>query len=224
RMCNFFEKNEKAISINMKNFSFLNNGVVFIPTLNPDGVDIAIKGVNSAGEFSGIVKKAMKKDERSWQANARGVDLNHNFDAGYDKLKNIEISSGITGASPRQYGGEFAHSEPETKAIIDFLNKINPRAVFAFHSQGEEIFYEYGDNTPTISYFVAELYRKLSGYKLVKNDSLYSHGGLKDYCIEKLKIPSFTIEIGKGENPLPIDDLFPIYDKIRKMLVAMITL
>lgn len=224
RICNHLDMVENLIGANPKNLDFLNNGVIFIPMLNPDGVEIALKGANSAGEFSSVVKTAMKKDSRSWQANARGVDLNHNFDAGFDKLKIIEINSGITSPSPRQYGGEFANSEPETKAIVNFLNKINPRAVFAFHSQGEEIFYEYGDNTPTISYFVVELYRKLSGYRLAKNDSLYSHGGLKDYCIEKLKIPSFTIEIGKGENPLPLEDLLPIYEKIEKMLVAMLSI
>lgn len=199
-------------------------GIIIVPMVNPDGVSIALEGVSSAGHLKNFVDSIMENFDKSWQANARGVDLNHNYDAGFDILKELERSAGITSESPRQYGGEYPHSEPETRAMLSILKNKNVETAYAFHSQGEEIFYEYGENTPSKGVYIAEILSKVSGYKLVKNDGLYSHGGFKDYFIDKYKRPGFTIEIGKGQNPLPITDLDDIYDKILKLLlVATIT-
>lgn len=194
-------------------------GIVFLPMVNPDGVSIALEGASSAGSLESFVESIMKKSTRSWQANARGVDLNHNYDAGYEQLKELERIAGITSPSPRQYGGEYPHSEEETKAILRFLAENSVETAYAFHSQGEEIFYEYGLHTPPQSLTIAERLSNSSGYTLVKNDGLYSHGGFKDYFINQFHRPGFTIEIGRGENPLPITDLADIYDKIHEMLM-----
>ena len=48
-------------------------------------------------------------------------------------------------------------------------------------------------------------------------------GGFKDWIIQKLHIPSFTVEVGKGENPLDISQLDGIYNKLEKMLVYLIS-
>ncbi|MFZ2539069.1 MAG: M14 family metallocarboxypeptidase [Oscillospiraceae bacterium] len=202
------------------NQSLKQRGIVIVPMVNPDGVSIALEGASSAGYLRNFVDSIMESSNRSWQANARGVDLNHNYNAGYKQLKELERSAGITSPSPRQYGGECAHSEPETRAMITLLQGRNVETVYAFHSQGEEIFYEYGLNTPPKSFYIAELLSKVSGYKLVKNDGLCSHGGFKDYFIDKFYRPGFTIEIGKGENPLPITDLERIYHKVLEMMLV----
>ena len=41
---------------------------------------------------------------------------------------------------------------------------------------------------------------------------------MTDYCIEKLGIPAFTLECGKGKNPLPPADAPILYGEIRKAL------
>lgn len=199
-------------------------GVIFVPMVNPDGVSIALEGIKSAGAMAGFVEQAMQASVKSWQANARGVDLNHNFDAGFYELKQIEVQNGITAPCPRQYGGAEPHSEPESRAIVKLCQQHTFDAVYAFHSQGEEIFYEYGESTPPNSRYIAELLALLSGYTLVKNDGLCSHGGFKDYFIQKYKKPGFTIEIGKGENPLPIENLESIYDRLRETISVMIVM
>lgn len=53
--------------------------------------------------------------------NARKVDLNRNFSTGWKK------ASGAT------YSGKRAFSEPEARAIRDFLKKIKPRYTISFH-------------------------------------------------------------------------------------------
>lgn len=203
------------------NSSLSTRGLVIIPMVNIDGVQIALKGVQSALSLSESVTYIQSTSEKSWQANANGIDINHNFDAGFNQLQKMEAANGITGPSPRQYGGPSPHSEPETRAMVSMLNLYDVETLYAFHSQGEEIFYEYGINTPAKSRFIAELLSSSSGYSLVQNTGLCSHGGYKDYFIERFSRPGFTIEIGKGENPLPINQLDSIYTKLLKSLVIM---
>ena len=52
-----------------------------IPCVNPDGVEILIFGPQRAGDYAYFVREHADGDTASWQANARGVDLNHNFNA-----------------------------------------------------------------------------------------------------------------------------------------------
>ncbi len=199
-------------------------GLIIIPALNPDGIEIALHGPKTARWKKQFVKKVMAQSDLSWQANARGVDLNHNFDAGFPILQKLEREAGFCNPSPRRYGGKHPLSEPESKAIVKYIRKHNISRLYAFHSQGEEIFYEY-DNIPVPqSEEIAQTLSKLSGYELVQNAGLYSHGGLKDWYIKEFHRPGFTIEIGKGENPLPLSDLDPIYRKIRRMMAAAVIL
>lgn len=214
-------RNKTQFSSFHLNGSLTQKGLIIVPMVNPDGVSIALDGASSAGKLEENIIKMSQLDSRSWQANARGVDLNHNYDAGFTTLKKIEEDSGINAPCPRQYGGTFPHSEPETQAMLKLCNSYNIQTAFAFHSQGEEIFYEYGENPPAKGFFLANLIAQSSGYTLVKNDGLYSHGGFKDYFIQKYGRAGFTIEIGKGENPLPISDLEGIYDRLMESLVIM---
>lgn len=208
-----------TIADSIVNESLSERGLAVIPMVNPDGVSIALEGPEAAGSLAPNIRRMSTLDTRSWQANARGVDLNHNFDAGFQELRKLEAASGITGPCPRQYGGSFPHSEPETRALAAFLKTRRVEAVYAFHSQGEEIYSEYGTHTPAQSRYIGRLLEESSGYTLVQNDGLCSHGGFKDYFIDKFHRPGFTIEIGKGENPLPITDLEDIYQQLMEMLV-----
>ena len=196
-------------------------GLVIVPLLNPDGVEIALHGPVSAGKLRGLVEEIQKKHpNQRWQANARGVDLNHNFDAGWKKLRAMEIAVGITGPSPTRYGGPCPHSEPETLSLVHLTAAFDPRRLYSFHSQGEEIFWEYQDIPVPQGKLIAQTLSALFGYRLVQNGGLASHGGLKDWYIETFRRPGFTIEIGKGENPLPIEDLEPVYARLLPMMTA----
>lgn len=197
---------------------FSQRGLILMPMCNPDGVEIALGGSKTAGHLAKQVKKIQLQSPQSWQANARGVDLNHNFDAGYDILKQMEIENGITGPAPRQYGGIMAHSEPETRALVNVCKSLAIRKVFAFHSQGEEIYYDYGENTPPGAKLLADALGASCGYRVCHPDGMASHGGFKDWFIQTTGQPGFTIEVGRGENPLPIDLLDSVYARIREML------
>lgn len=193
--------------------------LVIIPCLNPDGVEIALRGKDGAEILGDRVKQICGGDFSQWQANAAGVDINHNFDAGWRILREMEQADGIDGPAPTRYGGPHPGSEPETGAIITFCLTYQPRTLYSLHSQGEEIYYRYGEHTPGRSRLMAQILASSSGYALSKPTGLASHGGLKDWFIEKFHRPGFTIEIGSGKNPLPVEQLEPVYQKIEEMLV-----
>ena len=184
-------------------------GIMIVPCLNPDGVEIAVK---SKGELS------------RYNANLNGVDLNHNFDAGFDECKKIEKQNHIFLPSFRQYGGEYPESEPETHALCTLCNLFEPNRAYALHSQGEEIYYSYNSIEHPQSKEIAEKLAQVSGYKLATQSGLCSHAGFKDWFILKKNLPAFTIEMGKGENPLPPNEFRTHYKKLRPLLWQSIVL
>lgn len=193
--------------------------LVIVPCLNPDGVEISAKGKSGAGTLGDSVEEICMGDYSVWQANANGVDINHNFDAGWCVLREMEIENGIVSPAPTRYGGPHPNSEPETRAMTTFCLTYQPRSLYSMHSQGEEIYYRYGKHTPTRSNLMAQILAASSGYTATSPEGLASHGGLKDWFIDKFHRPGFTIEVGRGKNPLDIGMFEQIYAKIEEMLI-----
>lgn len=205
------------------NLSFLLQKFTFwiVPCLNPDGVDMAISGIGKTPLYDRQVKmNGGSLDFSVWQANARGVDLNHNYGAGFSEYKKIEACEGIMPGASR-YSGEFPESEPETRALAAFVRTVAPEAVVALHSQGGEIFSK--PKTERVDKIATAL-AKISGYKTSVAGGHAAYGGLSDYTGDVLGIPSFTVEVGAGKNPLPRKQLFPICERVRKILVTLPTL
>mgnify|MGYP000119853916 CR=1 FL=1 len=76
-------------------------GMMIVPCVNPDGIQIALRGAQGAGPYEALATQISGGDFSRWNANARGVDINHNFDAGWETLHQMERESGITGPAPR---------------------------------------------------------------------------------------------------------------------------
>lgn len=197
--------------------------LLFVPMLNPDGVAIRL---GSADDPLAERRARMVKDGdfTHWQANARGVDLNHNYRTGFSEYKKIEPSLGIFGGGPTRYSGEGPESEPETAALAGFIRAARPRLILSLHTQGEEIYYTGGGVELPSAYATALRLAELSGYRLAKAEGPSALGGLSDYTVESLGIPSFTVECGLGENPLPPEAIPVIYRRLRRMLFQSTTM
>ena len=89
------------------------------------------------------------------------------------------------------------------------------------HTQGEEIYYKSGDNCPENSERIARYFSGLCDYSLGKAEGMSAYGGFTDWFISEFAQPSFTLDCGKGKNPLPITDLPMIYIKIRRTLFEL---
>lgn len=198
-----------------------NRCLTVIPYINPDGCDIALLGETAGGHFAPLIHRITNGVTTHYNANARGVDLNHNFPAGWEDLHKLEQAAGIYGPSPTRYGGSAPGSEPETICLMELCKQARFRHVLAFHSQGEVIYHRYGKRNSRADK-MAQILSSSSGYTLEEPTALATGGGFKDYFIDCFERPGFTIEVGLGENPLPVDEVTSIYRKLQEMLVLSI--
>ena len=197
-----------------------------LPMLNPDGVEYQIHGVNEDNPLHDrlLEMNSGSSDFSNWQANARGVDLNHNYDAGFEEYKKLEREKGIQKGAPTRYSGECAESEPEVAALCNLIRFSSPwKGVMTLHTQGEEIFAPPCKNEKK-SDITARRLSQLTGYRICRSEGLAAYGGLSDWCAEKLSIPAFTMECGRGKNPLPITQISSIYSTMRAALFLFPTI
>ena len=194
--------------------AFFGRSVIIVPLVNPDGCEISVRGEAGAGFMASRVRRLSGGDFAHWNANLRGVDINHNFAAGWRELQKLEREAGIYGPAPRRHGGPYPESEPETQALIRLCREQKIRHAVALHSQGRVIYWSYGEMKPKNSKKMAEIFAAESGYCLDVPLPIATGGGFKDWFISEFSRPGFTFEIGKGENPLPAEKLYSLYDEI----------
>ena len=189
--------------------------------LNPDGVDYQIHGITEENPmYERLLRmNGNSKDFSKWQANARGVDLNHNYDFGFEEYKRAH---GVVEGAPTRYGGEMPESEPEVGHLCNFIRFRNDlRLILTLHTQGEEVYYRANGKCPAESNAIARRISALSGYRLCDAAGAAAYGGLTDWAVSALGIPSFTLECGRGTNPLPMQCFFPIYASLREVFFTV---
>ncbi len=185
-----------------------------VPMVNPDGVDIAIHGMDITNPYHRklISMVGIHSFNKVWQANANGVDINHNYDANWQVVQKSP--------SPSKYSGPYSESEPETKAIVDFVRSNGFDLLLAFHSQGGEIYYDFDGKMSEESAELAGEFARVSGYVPSKASGSASFGGCKDWFIKEFGKAGFTVEIGHGKNPLPEEMLSEIYAENARIIIS----
>lgn len=214
-----YQTNSSVEGINIKK-AIEGRGIIFVPRVNPDGCEISLFGAAAAGDRAGTVIKQCAGDFSRWNANLRGVDINHNFDADFAGVKRREFEAGIYAAGPTKFGGEKPESEPETKALVSLCHKENIHHVCALHTQGEVIYWGYKNHCLNRNRQMAQILAATSGYALDVPTGTAVGGGFKDWFVSHFERPGFTIELGRGRNPLPIEKALEIYLKAREMLTV----
>jgi g-D-glutamyl-meso-diaminopimelate peptidase len=200
------------------------SSIYILPMVNPDGVDLVLNGLQPDNPYyQELVQWNNGSTDFStvWEANNRGVDLNHNYDAAWQLSKDAEAEYGVTGPGPTRYSGPFPESEPESKAVADFTRSRDFRLVLAYHSQGEVIYWNFMDMAPPEAKTIGEELSRISGYRLDLSTGIASYAGYKDWFIQDYRKPGYTIEVGKGKNPVPISQFDTIYrDNLGMLLYA----
>jgi len=193
-----------------------------IPMVNPDGVDLVTGNISPKHPAYKKAKKMTGKDTslfpNNWKANIIGVDLNSNYPAGWQLAKQHKHKRGYTKPGPHDYVGETPLSEPETIAMAAYTMANDFTHTISLHTQGEEIYWQYQNYMPPGAENLAKRLSAASGYKLEAVPDTSSHGGYRDWFIEKWNRPGMTIECGLGTNPLPISDFNDIYKRVGPLL------
>lgn len=192
----------------------------YFPSCNPDGTAISQYG------FKAIRNKTLRKNlykmsgsSRTWKANARGVDLNRNWNMAF-RRQGRRGSYGFTGYK--------AESEREVKALLKAVDSIEETGkivgVISYHSTGSIIYGKCASdvnkkvkNTTTKMYRLAQ---KLTGYRVMPAEEADAEPGYsREYFLYKKKIPFITIEVGRGECPLGIGEFSSIWKKNKDLVI-----
>lgn len=194
--------------------------VSIVPMVNPDGVDLVIKGLLAAGPFQSYVSNVNNRVDTfsHWKANICGVDLNNQYPSCWEK----EQCRKPKHPAPRDFPGYYPLSEPESIAMAKLVEQEQFDRLVAFHSQGEEFYYGYLGYEPEESTRIAAEIERVSGYKAVK--TIDSYAGFRDWFIHHYRRPGFTIEVGRGENPLPLDDFDKMAAETFEIFLASLSL
>ena len=187
-----------------------------LPLVNPDGVDLVNGQIPPEnGQFQQARMLAENYPQipftQGWKANLAGVDLNLNYPAGWLQAREIKFRQGYTSPAPRDYVGRFPLNQMETRALAQLTETLDPALVLAYHSQGKEIYWQFKDFVIPGARELGEVMARVSGYTLADTPYESSFAGFKDWFIQNFRRPGYTIEVGLGENPLPLSQFPEIY-------------
>ena len=189
--------------------------IYIVPAVNPDGIDLAT-GELQSGEYYQAARRIAADYPaypfpQGWKANVQGVDLNLQYPAGWEQAKEIKFAQGIVSPAPADYVGGSPLSAPEARAMYDYTMALDPSLILAYHTQGEVIYWKYLDFEPPNSRNIAGTLSAVSGYAVEDTPYASGYAGYKDWFIQDFDRPGYTVEAGKGQNPLPISQFDSIY-------------
>lgn len=200
--------------------------IYMVPMVDPDGVDLVV-GAIGQGSIQYDLAQRLAEDypaipfPEGWKANLLGVDLNLQYPAGWLRAREIKFSQGYTRPGPRDYVGRAPLNQLETRALAEYTRYIDPALVLAFHAQGREIYWQFGDIQVPGAEELGQKMADESGYTLANVPEQSAYAGYKDWFIQEFRRPGYTIEVGEGINPLPISQFDEIYkDNLPILILA----
>lgn len=187
-----------------------------VPMVNPDGVNLVVNGLPIEEDYRNMVLAINdgSTDFSGWKANIRGVDLNNQFPARWE----IEAARKRQQPAPRDYPGPSPLTEPESQAMARLTRESNFDRVLAYHTQGEVIYWGFENLQPPEAEILANEFARVSGYLPI--EFVDSYAGYKDWFIQEWRRPGFTIEAGRGTNPLPLSQFEEMYQENLGILLA----
>lgn len=157
-----------------------------IPVLNVDGHEFVWKKNNM-----------WRKNRRSLSNGLFGVDLNRNYDLGWD------TQGGESYAGSETYRGSAPFSEPETQALKKLSEAMKFAKVLDFHSSGQEVLIHYSrlPMPAAMQKFIENEGKKLSklagyGTRVPSDD-----GEHQEWQIKTNTAYSFLVETGTSFQP-----------------------
>ncbi|KGP72817.1 M14 family metallopeptidase [Pontibacillus yanchengensis] len=187
-----------------------------VPMVNPDGVNLVLEGPPEEEPYRSQVLSINNNNMNfnRWKANIRGVDLNNQYPAKWE----LESERKQQAPSPFNYPGPYPLSEPEAQAVAELTRSRDFTRALAFHTQGEVIYWGYESLEPPVAEVIVEEFARVSGYRPIR--FIDSFAGYKDWFIQEWRRPGYTVELGKGTSPLPLNQFDKIYEETLGIFLA----
>ena len=190
--------------------------IYMIPMVNPDGVDLVVGAIQPGNIQYDLAQRLARNYPTipfpiGWKANLLGVDLNLNYPAGWLQAREIKFSQGFTKPGPRDYVGRAPLNQVETRLLAGYTDFLDPDLVLAYHSQGKEIYWQFRDIEVPGAEELGRRLAEVSGYRLAEVPYESAFAGYKDWFLQEFRKPGYTIEVGSGTNPLPLEQFDEIY-------------
>ncbi len=175
QLMDYLKANPAVIPKNVK--------VTIIPVLNPDGLKSV---VGTTSRFS--TKDVTKSNDVviSGRFNKNSVDLSRNFDCDWKSTGTWQTKS--------VSGGSEVFSEPESKAIKQYIDKNNPSAVVVWYSAAGGVFASScnGGVLPETS-VITKKFADASGYPAYDSFDYYATTGDIVNWLAKKGIPAISV-------------------------------
>lgn len=190
--------------------------IYMLPMVDPDGVDLVVGAIREEDIGYSIARRIAGEYPQipfpdGWKANLLGTDLNLNYPAGWLMAREIKFSQGFISPAPRDFVGRAPLNQLETQALAGYTEYLDPALVLAYHSQGQEIYWQFMNYEIPGARELGEQFAQASGYTLAETPYNSAFAGYKDWFIQQFRRPGYTIEVGRGENPLPLSQFDEIY-------------
>ena len=101
----------------------------------------------------------------------------------------------------------------------ELTRQVSPRLTLSYHSQGRVIYWKFKDIEVQGARRIGEAFADSSGYELEDTPFASGFAGYKDWFIQEFNRPGYTVEVGSGENPLPLSQFDEIYRENLGILV-----
>ena len=200
-----------------------------VPLVDPDGADLVTGELQGTPRYEAAAAIAARFPAipfpSGWKANLVGTDLNLQYPAKWDLARALKAAAGFASPAPANYVGPYPLSAPESAALAAHTRRFDPALVLAWHTQGEEIYWRFSDFEIPGAREIAETFAAVSGYSAADPEESSAYAGFKDWFIQDFRRPGFTIEAGRGVNPLPLADFGGIWERCRGILTlgALVT-
>ena len=204
--------------------------IYMLPMVDPDGVDLVVGAIREEDIGYSIARRIAGEYPQipfpnGWKANLLGTDLNLNYPAGWLMAREIKFSQGFISPAPRDFVGRAPLNQLETQALAGYTEYLDPALVLAYHSQGQEIYWQFMNYEIPGARELGEQFAQASGYTLAETPYNSAFAGYKDWFIKIFRRPGFTIEVGEGTNPLPLSQFDRIYrDNLGILVTAAVGL
>lgn len=138
-----------------------------LPTLNPDGIAAGI------------------------HTNANEVDLNRNWPSDDWQTDAYHPETGPVS------GGDRPLSEPESRALFDYVREVRPSVVLVLHCCGALV----EANSEPLAVDLAHRYAETAGYDYLPKWDFYEITGEFITAMDRLNIPALDIEMAAPDRP-----------------------